>query len=101
MNELIEGLEAAGLRPIVIDEDFDFARMPLLRETNVEFVRRVMEVGCPTGAMIQPFVIEALTRYADEVLASGEAWNNGLIDHTVWRETAAFLKAELDKKYRL
>lgn len=100
MNDLLEGLEAAGLNPIVIDENFDFARMPLLRETNTEFVTRVMTVGCPTGALIQAFVIEALTRYADDVVESTDVWDNGLISHDTWKKTAAFLKAELDKKYK-
>ncbi len=113
MQELIAGLEAAGLNPIVVDENTDIEtainnasrrahereKDRTLRETNIEFVKRVMEFGCPTGMMIQAFVVEALTQYSKEVLASTEEWDNGLIDHTVWRKTAQFLKTELDKKY--
>ena len=46
------------------------------------------------------FVIEALTRYADDVVESIDVWDNGLISHDTWKKTAAFLKAELDKKYK-
>jgi hypothetical protein len=104
MHSAIEQLKAAGLDPIVLDEDTDFGEVLGNRlrkyESNTEFVSRVMEFGCPTGALIQAFVIEALTRYADDVLDTDEYWENGLIDSVVWKRTAEFLKSELDKKYK-
>lgn len=99
MNDLIENLEASGLKPIVIDEDFDFATLSVKRESNTEFLTRIMNVGCPTGSLIQAFVIEALTRYSKDVLESDNEWDNGLINSVTWSATAEWLKAELDKKY--
>lgn len=53
-------------------------------ETNSEFIDRIMSF-CPTGALVQAFVLEALRRYAEDVadpavqipdtpLLSGQAW---------------------------
>lgn len=68
------------------------------RETNTEFITRVMEFGCPTGALIQPFIIEAISvaahRFSKDPIMDG-----GLIDPEAWMETAQWLKSELEKKY--
>lgn len=68
------------------------------RETNEEFIARVMNYGCPTGALIQPFIIEALTQYAARCSVEPIP-ENGLIDPEAWMETAQWLKSELGKKY--
>lgn len=103
----IEALQASGLNPIVIDENTDFDTLldqlpqpPRTKcESNDEFLARVMNWGCPTGALIQPFIIEALIRYSKEVAASEKEWDNGLIDHASWKATGVWLLGELEKKY--
>ena len=68
------------------------------RETNEEFIVRIMNYGCPTGALIQPFIIEALTQYSARCSVEPIP-ENGLIDPEAWMETAHWLKEELEKKY--
>lgn len=73
------------------------------RETNVEFVTRLMEFS-PTGALSQAFIIEAIGRYADEcvkhadeVVASVD--KQGFISGKAWLRTAEFIAAESKAKY--
>ena len=95
----IEMLQASGLRPIYVDEDTDIEQEVMQRrETNVEFVTRIMEYGCPTGALVQPFIIEAIRRYAAEC-AVNPIPENGLISPEAWMETAQWITSELEKKY--
>ena len=103
MSNVVNMLKAAGLDPIVIDESFDFTtlRRRVKHETNEEFLVRVLNYGCPTGPLIQAFIMEAVTRYAHETAASDETWDNGLINSATWKSTAVWLKAELDKKYKV
>lgn len=70
------------------------------RETNVEFVTRIMEFA-PTGAMAQMFVIEAMGRYAKEISkADLSAWSeNSIIHPAAWKHTADFILEELEQKY--
>ena len=99
---LLDHLKTSGLNPIYIDENTDIGEALMgsknKRETNEEFIVRIMNFGCPTGALIQPFIIEALSvaahRFSKEPIPDG-----GLIDPEVWMETAQWLKSELEKKY--
>lgn len=70
-----------------------------MRETNTEFITRIMEVGCPTGALIQPFVIEALTRYAQQVAESPAIADTALLSGEAWKETGEWLLSEINKRY--
>lgn len=71
------------------------------RETNSEFIERVMSFGCPTGGLIQVFVIEALYHYCEDVIrAKPEETENGFLAPGAWRRTAEWLKTELDNKYK-
>lgn len=36
-------------------------------ETNEQFIARIMNFGCPTGPLIQAFVIQSLRKYAEAV----------------------------------
>lgn len=67
-------------------------------ETNTEFVTRIMNFGCPTGALVQPFIIEAISvaahRFSKDPIMDG-----GLIDPEAWMETAQWVKSELERKY--
>ena len=94
----IDALEAAGLKPIIIDEDTDIA---VELESNTQFINRIMNYGCPTGALVQPFVIQALGHYARlvEEWEPTEVEKNGFIDPIAWKATAEWLKSELKKKY--
>lgn len=69
-------------------------------ETNTEFIERIMSFGCPTGPLIQPFIIEALTNYSRKVVKNGpEVYDNALVRGEAWHRTAKWLKGELDEKY--
>lgn len=101
----IEALSASGLNPVIIDEHTDFEKlnnhMRSKFETNEEFLSRIMNFGCPTGALIQPFVIQALTVFSKMVIAAGEdECDTPLVCGEAWVNTAKWLKEELDKKYR-
>lgn len=67
-------------------------------ETNEEFIVRIMNFGCPTGALIQPFIIEALAKYCD-LIKDTELTANGLVEPQAWKDTAAWLRGEIDKRY--
>lgn len=98
----IEALQASGLNPVIVDEDTDLEEaFRLRRETNPEFVERIMTVGCPTGALVQAFVIEALTHYSESILQwePTEQEKNGFLAPEAWKATASFVKFELEKKY--
>lgn len=69
----------------------------LKRETNVQLVKRLMEFS-PTGAMSQMFIIEAIRRYAQEVIKA-EPWpDDYVIDFGAWQRTAVFINEELEKR---
>lgn len=65
--------------------------------TNTEFVTNLMEF-CPTGALAQLLIIEAIARYADQV-AAAPPMEHGLIDGNAWKRTAEYIKGKLDAKY--
>lgn len=73
----------------------------LNRETNEEFMSRIMSYGCPTGALVQPFVLEGLRVYCEMFLLHGKQdWpEHGLISYDAWEATAKWLKEELEKKH--
>lgn len=63
--------------------------------TNVEFVQELMTFS-RRGALAQLFVISAIEKYADAILASREEdWGaNQMIDYGAWRDVAAEIKAK-------
>ncbi len=63
-------------------------------ETNVEFLTRVMEEGCPTGSLIQALVLEALVQYCDE-LAEAEVPDTVFMSGKVWKDTGAWLREQI------
>lgn len=82
MEDLVQHLEAAGLKPLVLDEP------PSRRMTNTEFITNLME-HCPYGIMSQIIVIQATQQFAEQIaqtpleeldehpLISGEAFKRG------------------------
>lgn len=73
------------------------------RKSNVEIITEFMEF-CPTGAMGQMFIIDALTKYSNHVLQNErqalEEMAGGFIPGEVWVATARSLKRHLDDAYK-
>lgn len=69
-------------------------------ETNEQFIARIMNFGCPTGPLIQAFVIQSLRKYAEAVSdAPAESLSSPMLSGESWKATAIWLKTELDRKY--
>ena len=67
-------------------------------EDNTEFLARLMTSGCPTGMLIQPFVITALQTYAEQCIAAGpETFTSALLHGPAWVATAKFVLKETEK----
>lgn len=66
-------------------------------ESNEEFMHRIMTVS-RYGGLAQAFVIEALSRYAEEV-ASSPVQAHGFINMTTWKDIALDIQDQLAKKY--
>jgi len=68
-------------------------------ETNEEFVKRLMTVGCPTGPMAQMFVIAAIDNYSREVIKAGAGkLESELINEESWVKTAEYMQEQLDNR---
>ena len=63
-------------------------------ETNVQFMKRVMTQGCPTGTLIQAFVLEALVQYCDQ-LAEAEVPDTAFMSGKTWKDTGAWLREQI------
>lgn len=75
------------------------------RETNTEFVTRMMEFS-KHGALMQIFIIDALQKRVERILSISDNDlerifnNNPMISWEAWKSCAEELKSELDKKYK-
>jgi len=68
-------------------------------ETNTEFVERLMTQGCPTGALSQVFVIQALDYYSKVALAAGAAkFDSNMLSGEAWVKTAQFVQDQLEAR---
>ena len=71
----------------------------IARESNVEFVTRLME----SSPMVQLVVIEALSKYTGRVLANEaaviESFAGSMIDGPSWVAACRKMADELGKKY--
>lgn len=99
----VEAMAAAGLQPIFIDDADDLGeqldKLLRQRETNVEFMTRLMEY-CPQGAIGQAFIIEALTHYCAAVKeAPAEECESGLLAPGLWKNVGVWMQSELDKRF--
>lgn len=96
MQQLIDQLTAVGLEPIVIDDE---EKLPRYRETNVEFITRVMDF-CPHGALGQAFILHALDVYCQMVEVADEAeFDNGLFSSGAWKGVGKWMQGELDARF--
>lgn len=57
------------------------------RQNNIEFVTDLMDYS-KSGALIQAFVITALEKYSQQVLADDSTWPVTLISQSVWKDMA-------------
>ena len=71
------------------------------RETNVEFVTRLMEFA-PTGAMSQLFVTDALIKRAEYVVDREAdilaAMENHILDAQAWVAIAKWIKEQIEAR---
>jgi len=99
VQEVIDHFKAAGLEPIVIDENTDFGKLPRVRETNTEFITRVMEF-CPHGPLGQAFILHALDVYCQLVEAADETeFDNGMFSSGAWKGVGKWMQGELDARF--
>ncbi len=103
INDVVESLRASGLEPIIVDDADDLATQleGLLRkrETNVEFMTRIMEF-CPHGALGQAFVMEALRGYCSLIEeATDEECDSGFMATGTWKRIGKWLQGELDARF--
>jgi hypothetical protein len=68
------------------------------RETNEEFMKRIMTF-CPTGAMSQMFIMDAIAQHADRV-STAPPVEHPLIDGDAWKRTATWIAAELEAHFK-
>lgn len=66
-------------------------------QTNIQKVNYLMTMN-PGGPLAQAFILEAVRRYATEIMAAGEPEENprAIISPTAWYDTAASLKNQID-----
>lgn len=74
-----------------------------LKETNIEFVQRLMNFS-QNGAMMQLFVIQALDTFAKIVLEEEDkvrsTMKDSIINPEAWIRCARELKGAIDAKYK-
>lgn len=70
------------------------------RLTNEQFVKRLMNFS-RSGAMMQVFIIEAMSQYAKQVVdnADNADWTNSMITKDVWVGVARELLSSLEQQY--
>lgn len=93
---LIDALEASGLHPILIDEETDFEnlRRPM---TNIEFVTDLMNYN-PAGALAQAFILEAISRYAKDVM-DAEPWpEDFMVSFEAWKACATHINKKIENR---
>jgi hypothetical protein len=67
-------------------------------ETNVQLVARIMK-RAPTGAIVQPFVLQALDQFSKAVIATpaDKVPANPIIHWPAWARTAEYVLDEVTK----
>lgn len=70
------------------------------RKTNLDLVKNLMEVS-PQGALSQMFVVEAISRYCDEVIAYEikEEDERHIINPHAWKACAEDIKKRMKEFY--
>ena len=73
------------------------------RMNNVEFMKYLLTSGsCPTGAMSQCFIIDAIIKHADRVVDNADEYRkkmkNSFIHPEGWIATATWIKETMDNR---
>jgi hypothetical protein len=69
-------------------------------ESNVQLLDRLMQYGCPTGALVQPFILQGIETYCRMVAAATpEEISSPLISGEAWKATGDWLQRELNKHF--
>lgn len=70
------------------------------RETNTEFLTRVMEFS-RSGALMQAFILHGLDAFARRVAAlKPSECETTMVSGTAWHRCATELKAELEERFK-
>lgn len=65
-------------------------------ETNEEFMARVMRFGCPTGPVIELFILEGLRKYCEAVVAKpAQDFDSPMVSGQAWVRTGQWLGEQL------
>jgi len=101
---MLESFKAAGLDPIVLDENTDFSKLVVAsnkHETNTEFLTRIMAHGCPTGALVQGMIMRAVESFAKVVAAEPDpnVFDSMFINGEAWRATGVWLTEQFETRY--
>lgn len=68
-----------------------------VRETNIEFVTRIMESGSP---LRQAFIIEAISRYAAQCATlPAETFDTPYLSGAAWLDVAKAINFEVVKRF--
>jgi hypothetical protein len=71
------------------------------REYNDEFIQRIMNFGCPAGALMHGFILEGLRMYAEECIKAGpKKFDSGFMNGRAWLACAQFYLDELKEHQR-
>lgn len=69
------------------------------RKTNIECIRDIMNYSAH-GALIQAFVMQALTEYSNQVMAAKiEDLDTGLISGAAWQGCAREVRDAIEKHF--
>tara|TARA_Y100000593_G_scaffold29491_1_gene58563 strand:+ start:1752 stop:1958 length:207 start_codon:yes stop_codon:yes gene_type:complete len=66
--------------------------------TNEEFVKDLMTFN-PHGALAQVFVLEAIRKYSEQVVAADpKLYDSGFIDGSAWHGMAAYILDKIENR---
>lgn len=74
------------------------------RKTNIQIVNQIMKSSKLKNPMIEVFVIDALGKMADAVIADTSDWTEGgtvnpIVPQAIWKDAAQQIKDQLDEHY--
>ena len=82
------------------EEPYDEGDVPVNRETNTEFVTRLMEYA-KTGPLMQAVIITGLQYYASQVVAQpASKFDSAFLNGQAWVNCAVELKRELEERMK-
>lgn len=70
----------------------------MARSTNTEFITELMEWS-ECGALIQPFVLEALWHYSQHVVNNPIEDSNGFINWELWTRCAEEVLTKIEERH--